>query len=71
MQLQLGLSSPNRHHSPQRLDLFLRLRVRTLPCVASPFFLDACKCRFAGFFLGFLLHLPPMMTSRPKQYSSI
>ena len=35
------------------------------------FFLDAGTCRFAEFFLGFLLHRTSMMTSRPKQYSSI
>ena len=35
------------------------------------FFLDAGTCRFADFFLGFLLHRTSMMTSRPKQYSSI
>src|ERR1700692_456568 len=35
------------------------------------FFLDASERRFAGFLLDFLLHRTSMMTSRPKQYSSI
>ena len=70
MRLELGLSSLNRHDSPSGSIRFLfacgfgHARLRH-------FFHDARTCRFAKFFLGFLLHRASMMTSRPKQYSSI
>ncbi len=70
MRLQLGLSSLNRHDSRSGSIRFLfacgfgHARLRH-------FFHDARKCHFAKFFLSFLLHRTSMMTSRPKQYSSI
>ncbi len=70
LQLQLGLSSLNRHDSPSGSIRFLfacgfgHARLRHL-------FHDARTCRFAKFFLSFLLHRTSIMTSRAKQYSSI
>ena len=70
MQLQFAISSLHRHHSPSGYIYFSfacghgQARLRH-------FFLNAGKCRFAEFFLGFLPHLTFMMTSRPNQNSPV
>ena len=70
MQPQFGVSSLNRHHSPSAYIYFCFACGRCHARLCH-FFPDAGKCRFAEFFLGFLLHRTSMMASRPKQNSPV